>query len=142
MSESRSHIVVVDDEESDITFIRKAFERGAGNHEVVAFGTAAPFLEYLDQCQADENCPDLVLLDLSLPAVSGLEVLRTVRSGASCPLVPIIVLTSSSYRREVADAYAAGANAFVTKPARLAQLDQFVEQIEKFWLDTVRLPYS
>jgi len=142
MSERASHIVVVEDEESDRIFMRKALERGARDHELAALGTAAEFFAYLDECAADERCPDVVLLDLSLPAMSGLDVLRTVRAGDSCPLVPIIVLTSSSYRVEVADAYAAGANAFVTKPARLADLDRFVSQLEDFWLDMVHLPYS
>jgi len=142
MPERASHIVVVEDEESDRVFIRRALDRGSRDHELVAFGTAAKFLAYLDECHANDRCPDVVLLDLSLPAMSGLDVLRTVRAGDSCPLVPIIVLTSSSYRVEVAEAYAAGANAFVTKPARLAGLDRFVRQLEDFWLDMVHLPYS
>lgn len=141
MTEVCSHIVLVEDELSDATFMRKAFERGAMQHEVVVAETAAKFFAYVETSFVENRPPDLVLLDLSLPAMSGFDVLRALRSGDQWPLVPVIVLTSSSYRLEIAEAYAAGANAFVTKPARLADLDNFVAQIEAFWLGTAHLPY-
>jgi len=137
-----SRIVVVDDEPADITFITKAFERGAGDHDVVAFRTSADFFEYLQSCHENVEPPDIMLLDLSLPGMSGLEILSKIRNGELCSDIIVIVLTSSAYRREVQAAYAAGANAFVTKPARLADLDRLVLAIEEFWLDLAHSPYS
>ena len=133
---------MVDDEQSDLTFIRKAFERGSLTHEVQEFGTGRAFLDYFSNAVEPNPPPDLILLDLSLPVMSGLDVLSEVRNGAVCPNVVIIVLTSSSYRVEVEEAYGTGANAFVTKPARLSELDDLVQLIENFWLGMAQLPYS
>ena len=74
--------------------------------------------------------------------MSGLDVISELRSGDLYPHLVVIVLTSSSYQREVTDLYGAGANAYVTKPARLAELDALVTQIEDFWLGLVHLPYA
>jgi len=137
-----TRIVVVEDEESDLTFITKAFDRGKLDHQVVACKNAGELLAHLSQCHADGIAPDLVLLDMSLPGLTGLEALGQIRNGDQFPELIVIVLTSSSYRREVTSAYAAGANAFVTKPVRLAALDTLVELIEDFWFGAAQLPYS
>lgn len=140
MSDRACRIVLVEDEISDITFMRKAFERGAFDHEVVDVLNGLEFFEYLSEASVSDELPDLVLLDLSLPGTSGLDILQELRRGDTCPHVVVIVLTSSSYKQEVDAAYAAGANAFVTKPARLKELDRFVELIEGFWLSLAHLP--
>lgn len=142
MNERPSRIVVVEDEQSDLTFLTKAFERGQKEHEITPCASADQFLEHLAVSHAADQLPDIALLDLSLPGLSGLDALRTIRGGDLCPELVVIVLTSSSYRREVAEAYAAGANAFVTKPVRLGELDRLVELIEGFWLDIAQLPYT
>lgn len=142
MIERAYRIVVVEDEASDLTFLTKAFERGKKQHEITPCANADEFLDHLAASHEAELLPDIALLDLSLPGLSGLDALKTIRSGDLCPQLVVIVLTSSSYRREVAEAYAAGANAFVTKPVRLSELDRLVELIEDFWLDIAQLPYT
>lgn len=143
MGSARSmRVVLVEDEASDVLFMRKAFERGQGDYNVVDVASAESFTAHLADCKAKGESPDLVLLDLNLPDASGLDVLRLLRHGDAYPHVVVIVLTSSSYKREVDDVYRAGANAFVTKPARLAELDEFVGMIETFWFGLVKLPYQ
>lgn len=135
-------IVVVEDEEADIIFITKAFERGAHDYEVTACSSGAAVLAHLEQCENEGAPPDLVLLDMNLPAMSGLDVLAAIRAREAFPALIVIVFTSSSYRREVDTAYASGANAFVTKPARLADLDGLVQSIEDFWFTAGQRPYA
>lgn len=136
-----SHIVVVEDEEADVIFLTKAFERGAQDHEVTACTNRDDFFAHLEQSAANESPPDLVLLDLNLPGNNGFDILSELRGGSLYPDVVVIVFTSSAYRREITSAYGAGANAFVTKPARLAELDQLVTAIEDFWLSLSKRPY-
>jgi len=135
-------IVLVEDEDADVTFMQKAFERGRLVHDVVAVESGPELVKYLADACAKHEPPDLVLLDLNLPGASGLDILSELRNGDFCSSVIVIVLTSSSYRREVTEAYMAGANAFVTKPARLNELDQLVELIENFWFGLAHLPYQ
>ena len=135
-------IVLVEDEGADVLFMRKAFERGTLGFEVVACSSGPAFLAHMSEVASKQEPPDLVLLDLNLPGMSGLDILTQLRNGDVFPHVVVVVLTSSSYRREVTEVYVAGANAFVTKPARLADLDQLVAQIESFWLGLALLPYQ
>ena len=134
--------MLVEDEPSDIVFMRKAFDRGRHNFEVVDVASGPALFEHLGQAETEQAAPDLVLLDLNLPGMSGLDVISELRSGDLYPHLVVIVLTSSSYQREVTDLYGAGATAYVTKPARLAELDALVTQIEDFWLGLVHLPYA
>lgn len=136
-----SKIVVVEDEEADIIFLTKAFDRGAQDHDVAACSDRDGFFAHLEQCVTNDSPPDLVLLDLNLPGSTGFDILSELRAGSLYPDVVVIVFTSSAYRREVTSAYGAGANAFVTKPARLAELDQLVKSIEDFWLSLNQRPY-
>jgi len=134
-----SRIVVVEDEQADIIFLLKAFERGAQQHDITACTDGEEFFAHLERCHAEGLAPDLVLLDLNLPGATGFDILRDIRSGNFFPDTVVIVFTSSAYRREISGAYEAHANAFVTKPARLAQLDQLVQSIEALATLTERL---
>ena len=142
MRDRPARIVLVEDEVSDVLFMKKAFERGRLDFEVVDCSSGPALLEYLRDSAARNEPPDVVLLDLNLPEMTGLEILSELRNGEVYPNLVVIVLTSSSYQREVTELYAAGANAFVTKPARLADLDTLVGHIEEFWLGLAHLPYG
>ena len=142
MRDRPARIVLVEDEVSDVLFMKKAFERGRLDFEVVDCSSGPVLLEYLRDSAARNEPPDVVLLDLNLPEMTGLEILSELRNGEVYPNLVVIVLTSSSYQREVTELYAAGANAFVTKPARLADLDTLVGHIEEFWLGLAHLPYE
>jgi CheY-like chemotaxis protein len=90
--------------------------------------------------QADGGGPDLILLDLNLPRMSGLEVLGELKADERLRHIPVIVLTTSSAERDVRSAYSQGANAYVTKPVDLDRFIHVIGAIEQFWLDVVRLP--
>jgi CheY-like chemotaxis protein len=84
--------------------------------------------------------PDLILLDLNLPRMSGLEVLGELKADERLRHIPVIVLTTSSAERDVRSAYSHHANAYVTKPVDLDQFIHVIGAIEQFWLGVVRLP--
>jgi two-component system response regulator len=84
--------------------------------------------------------PDLVLLDLRLPGLSGMDVLRAMRGDADLRTIPVIVLTTSSRDEDVVEAYRAGANEYVTKPVQPAEFRTKVQSIARHWSQVVQRP--
>jgi CheY-like chemotaxis protein len=89
---------------------------------------------------ADAPRPDFVLLDLNLPRMSGIEVLKVIKSDPDLTDIPVIMLTTSNDELDVLGAYKAHANSFITKPVGLDQFIGVVREIEGYWLSIVRLP--
>lgn len=124
-----------DDEELTIRALRKA---SIGNEiEVVRDGEEA--LEYLfcEGAFADrdkEKVPALVLLDLKLPKVNGVEVLRRMRAHPRTCLIPVVVLTSSSEDEDMLDSYHAGANSYIRKPVDFSEFIEVVTRLGVYWL--------
>ena len=145
MSDARpGEILVVDDEEGDIRLLVEGFKEARLPHRLhsVADGEAAlAFLRRTGE-YADRPRPDLVLLDINLPRLSGLEVLAALKADQSLRQVPVVMMTSSAAERDVAVAYAAGANSYIVKPADVARLVDIAETIDAFWFRTARLPRS
>ena len=90
----------------------------------------------------DEHLPNMVLLDLNLPRISGQDVLRAIRENPKSHAGPVIVFSTSDAERDVVAAYNGGANCYITKPVDLDRFFKVVRSIENFWLDVVRLPAS
>lgn len=133
------HVLLVEDNPDHAELIRRGFERFqfAVSFYHVEDGEAA--LDYIfgrgafaDRAQFP--VPDLVLLDLRLPRVDGLEVLREAKSHPTLHSIPIIVLTTSDAERDVAAAYQYHANSFVTKPVDFQQLLQLIKDLGIYWL--------
>ena len=89
---------------------------------------------------ADAPPPDLVLLDLNMPKMGGLEVLDEMKADEDLRLTPVVVFTSSAAREDIEGAYDRYANCYITKPSDLDELVGVVRAIEAFWLTVVRLP--
>jgi two-component system response regulator len=132
-------ILLVEDNESDVELTKRAFKKAhIANPLVVArngreacdyvFGSGF----YADRAAAD--LPALVLLDLKLPLISGMEVLRRIRSDPRTHALIVIILTSSDALPDITAAYELGANSFLRKPVNFDQFNQLVEQIAGYWL--------
>jgi CheY-like chemotaxis protein len=123
-------ILLVDDDPDDVTLALRALDRQhlANRVHVVRDGEEA--LAYL----RDMARPRLVLLDLKLPKVSGLEVLAEVRNDARLKTLPVVILTSSREEPDVARAYELGANSYIVKPVDFEQFLRAVSEIGLYWL--------
>ena len=132
-------ILLVEDSDDDVFFMKRALKHAGIAHpvQVVTDGQAA--LDYLSGQNGYTDrerfpFPSLVLLDLRLPLVPGMEVLKWIRSEPQLTGLPVIVLTSSKHEMDVANAYSLGANAFLVKPSDSKELVSMVKAIGEFWL--------
>ena len=138
-------VLLVEDNPRDIRLIQRAMSQaGLGcDLRVVRDGDEA--VAYLGQCGAyvePETAPrpDLILLDLNLPRMSGLEVLQHCKRDHQLRALPIVVLTTSEHPDDVRRAYEAGANAYLHKPVEFARFTEIMSQLSSFWLDMVIPP--
>src|SRR3954468_20360502 len=121
-------ILVVEDEEDSVLLLESAFRKAQFTNPVHRVSHGALAIEYLSQAVASKNgpvpLPALVLLDLKLPLVSGIEVLKWIRAHPTLHSLVVIIFTSSTERRDIADAYRSGANSFLVKPTNLSALTE------------------
>ena len=129
-------IVLVEDSPRDAELTLNAL-KGIVANEVVHLRDGAEALEYLFRRGAfasrPAELPAVVLLDLKMPKVDGLEVLRAVKSDPVLKTIPVVVMTSSREERDIVRSYAAGVNAYVVKPLKFAEFADAVRQLGVFW---------
>lgn len=135
-------ILLVEDSPADARLTREGLKDAkiANNLHVVTDGRSA--IEFLarDGAFADAPRPELILLDLNLPGVSGHDVLEQVKGSDRLSGIPVVILTSSAEEEDVVRSYELKANAYITKPVDFDQFTKVIRSIEDFWLSVVRLP--
>lgn len=135
-------ILLVEDNPGDVRLTQEAFRQAslANDLDVVRDGEAA--LDYLYQRGEHEDAPvpSLILLDLNLPKVDGLEVLEEIRDAPDLTSIPVIVLTSSEAEADIVRSYELHTNAYLTKPISPDEFVDLVRSFEDFWFTLVRLP--
>jgi two-component system response regulator len=138
-------ILLVEDNPADIKITQRALRESDLAVELIVLRDGQEALDYLlRQGQyADHPTwrrPDLVLLDLNLPRLSGQELLTRIRAEAELNTVPIIVLTTSHRQEDVEAVYAAGANTYIEKPQDFDRFVQVLQTIQRYWLEMALLP--
>jgi CheY-like chemotaxis protein len=130
-------ILLAEDNPNDIELSLEALEEHRLANEVVVVRDGAEALDYLYRRGAFANRPEghpaVVLLDLKMPKVSGLEVLSQLKADEQMKLLPVVILTSSREEQDLVTSYRLGANAYVVKPIRFQELVDAVKQLGIFW---------
>jgi two-component system response regulator len=145
MPHRNNAILLVDDSPTDVELIVHALKQGRFSSTVTVAEDGKEALDYLF-CLGDHvnrqpgDRPRLILLDLKLPKVDGLQVLKRLRSDDRTRPIPIVVLTSSGETRDLAEVYKLGANAFVQKPVDFEDFRKTIQDIGTFWLVTNQPP--
>jgi CheY-like chemotaxis protein len=136
------NILLVEDNPGDVLLAKIAFEKSkfTVNVEVASDGQEALDFLYKKGKFSGAGTPDLILLDLNLPAKSGSEVLADLKSDEELKVIPVIILTTSQAEWDIIRCYKLHANCFVNKPFGFESFDAVVACIEDFWFNIVRLP--
>jgi two-component system response regulator len=132
-------ILLVEDNPSDVELTLNAFEKQQLADRVHVVRDGAEALDYLfgtgpyaaRDCQ---NVPKLILLDLKLPKVGGIEVLHRLRAAPHTQLIPVVVLTSSREEKDIEQTYRLGISSYIVKPVEFAKLTELIAQICNYWL--------
>ena len=136
---SEQTILLVEDNPNDEALTLRALRKNNIQDRVVVARDGAEALDYLFgtgvyQDRSPTEVPRVVLLDLKLPKVDGLEVLRRLRADARTKLLPVVILTSSNEERDRIDGYTLGANSYVRKPVDFNEFVDAVRQLGLYWL--------
>ena len=130
MNTARSILLVEDNPDDEKLIIRALRRHNIANEIKVAHNGE----EALNLLLGDDPLPTVVLLDIKLPKIDGLEVLRRLRTSDRTRLLPIVVLTSSSEERDIVDSYHLGANSYVRKPVEFDKFTDAVQQLGLYWI--------
>jgi len=132
-------ILLVEDNPDDVELTLRAFTQSNIQNEVVVARDGAEALDYLFGTGAYAGrdidiMPAVTLLDLNLPKINGLEVLRRIRGDERTKLLPVIILTSSKEEQDLISSYKLGANSYIRKPVDFAQFSEAIRQLGLYWL--------
>jgi CheY-like chemotaxis protein len=126
-------VLLVEDNDDHAELVRRAFSRRASDHELLRLASGEQALAYLSS-EPRQSWPDLVLLDLRLPRISGLDVLRGIKQLQGRPALPVVIWTTSDNQLDVASAYTHGASGYIVKPSDLLGFEEAVQDLTRFWL--------
>ncbi len=132
-------ILLVEDSPDDVQLTLRALKKSKIMNEVVVAGDGVEALDYLfgtgKFSGRDTNeKPQVVLLDLKMPKMDGLEVLKRMRADEKTKLLPVVILTTSSEDRDRIESYKLGANSYIRKPVDFSQFAESVQQLGLYWL--------
>ena len=147
MKENTIEIILVEDKPADVEMTLDALKEGNLANKVHVLRDGAAALSYIINnvdCRpgkADELHPKLILLDLKLPKVDGMEVLRRIRSDERTKSVPVVILTSSNEERDKIEGYKLGVNSYIVKPVDFDNFAKAVRDIGCYWVLMNKPPY-
>ncbi len=133
MSTNDRSILLVEDNPMDVDLTLRAFKRRRVTNTIHVARDGEEALAWLARWEAGEPWPAVILLDLKLPKVDGLEVLRRLKQHATLRVIPVVVLTTSTENADVQTAYQLGANSYIVKPVDFEKFMDVSEKIDLYW---------
>lgn len=134
-------ILLIDDNSSDVMMFKRALDEVGSESKLTVCEDGNKAMDYLLKAESDLNAvrPDLIILDLNLPGISGLQLLKFLKTDKILTRIPVIVLTDSDSAQDITDAYNLFANCFIIKPRDSGVFMKYVEYIDNFWSTTVSI---
>ena len=148
---STKNILLVEDNPDDRELMRLAFARSEIPHNLTVVSDGLEALNYLQERASYndaitlndyslEHMPALIILDLNLPIIDGIEILRRIRADPRTKILPVVIISSSNEPQDLIDSYINGCNSYIRKPIHFTQLQNFVKEISTYWLNVNQLP--
>ena len=146
------NILLVEDNPDDSELMKLAFSQEEIPHNLIVLDDGIKALNYLQdraeramsRAAVNENLtasmPALVMLDLNLPLIDGVEVLKRIRADPRTRILPVVIISSSNEPQDLIDSYINGCNSYIRKPINFTQLQTFVREISTYWLTVNQLP--
>jgi CheY-like chemotaxis protein len=139
MTNGEVEIVLVEDDPNDAELITRSLRKHNLANKIVLLKDGAEALDFFlgpgrSAGKSAKGGPKVILLDIKLPKVDGIEVLRRLRADERTKEIPVVILTSSNQERDVAAAYKLGINSFVTKPIKFDEFAKVVAELGMYWL--------
>jgi CheY-like chemotaxis protein len=136
------HVLLVEDSPGDVRLTSDALRSANSRVRIHVAREGAEAIAFLrkEGKYVDAPRPDLILLDLNLPGMTGSEVLTQVKADESLKTIPTLILTTSEAEPDIVNSYLLKANAYLTKPLRLDAFESLVKSVNDFWLMQVKLP--
>jgi two-component system, response regulator len=140
-------VLLVEDNPDDEALTLRAFHKSNLTNEIVVARDGVEALDYLFGVgmyagRDPSDVPQLILLDLKLPKVDGLEVLERIRASEKTKMLPVVILTSSKEQEDLMTSYSLGANSYIRKPVDFNQFIQAVQQLGLYWLVLNQYPFK
>lgn len=132
-------ILLVEDNPDDVELTLRAFNKNDISNKVIVVENGSEALDYLFgkgiyKERNIKDLPALIMLDLKLPQINGLEVLKVIRQNEITKLLPVVILTSSSQEEDIAESYKLGANSYIRKPVDFKEFSEVVKLLGLYWL--------
>lgn len=143
MNTEKVEIILVEDNPSDVELTLHALQKHNLANSVKILNDGEEALDYIfTNCVPGGACPHLILLDLKLPKVDGLEVLKRIRSDERTKLIPVVVLTSSGEDKDRVESYKLGVNSYIVKPVEFDNFARVVSEIGFYWILINKPPFG
>jgi two-component system, response regulator len=131
----KPYILLVEDNPDDVELTKRAFEKNHMTIDVVVLSDGVQASEFLfESDRGGRGFPQIILLDLKLPKLSGLEVLEKIRADERTRVIPTVILTSSKQEEDLSEGYRLGVNSYVRKPVDFNEFVDVVRQVGLYWL--------
>ncbi len=145
MEPSKPIILLVDDDRADQQIIKRIVDQGGLSATLRVVSSGKEALDYLGRNgaytpPADAPTPSLILLDLNMPGMSGLDLLSVIRNNPQTKLLPIVILTTSDQESDIVQSYERGANSYLTKPIKYDEFVRVIRELDEYWFDLTVLP--
>jgi len=139
MNQQNRPILLIEDNPMDVDLTRRAFARRRVINPIEGARDGEEALKYLEKWESGEPLPVVVLLDINLPKINGLEILHQFKTSTLAQKIPVIVLTTSAEDRDVQTAYKLGANSYIVKPVDFEKFVDVAAQIDLYW-NVINIP--
>ncbi len=134
------NILLIEDNEGDILLTKEAFEESKIVNTITTIRDGKAAISFFESLKKNDEIPNLILLDINLPKVSGHEVLMYIKNNDKYQSIPVIMLTTSSSEKDILTSYKNHVNCYITKPIEVTDFMKAIIKIEDFWINIVSIP--